>query len=344
MSVHSWLAFAKETGLEALVSSQHKTSSNLETTPIASNNTTIPEAAAVGVARTPKKKAQQRSGPVRGSNAAPPTLDHEKSLGLDKEEKSCLEMLFYTATGGASLISDEADAEAASSFPVVATEEDKACLLKSVRKGGGGGAGSSSSVGTKQSKKPSLSKKIPSAIALHHSKHDMSRVEFALALMALARYKQRHTKRNKRRTTTNTTAPSSPVTADNRRAGSGGRVASTGTTAAGDAFANYNLAPPQQQQQQQQQQQLPAFEPNSCEEFMHVLEDQILNPLDLRAKRFIGDRFREEVRFFALILISLSGCRRLLQSDTRNNVVGNGFRCHLSLLQASKLAHFLFDL
>lgn len=299
MSVHSWLVFVKETGLETLVSIQRKPSSYLETTPNSD------------VARTPKKKAQQRSGSLRDNNATvPQTLDHEKSLGLDKEEKSCLEMLFYTATGGASLISGEADAET-SSFPVV-NEEDNASLLKSVRKGGGGG--SSSSVGTKQSKKPSLSKKIPSAIALHHSKHDMSRVEFALALMALARYKQRHTKRDKRRSTTNTTALNSPVTVGNKRAGSsGGRVANAGSTAASDAFAN-NVA---------LQQRLPAFEPNSCEEFMHVLEDQILKPLDLKAKRFIGDRFREEVSFFSSIAINFIVCASMKSVNGHANV-----NCH----------------
>jgi hypothetical protein len=179
-------------------------------------------------------------------------------------------MIFYTATGGASLISSDADLEA--SLPVAneeAIEEDNGFLSESVLKRKG-----TASARRKQSKRLA-EKKLPSAIALHHSKHDMTRVEFALALMALARYKQRHMKRY-----TTTAATTDPVGAENK-AVSGGRSAST---TAGRTSDTTHTSGSQQQL-------------SSCEEFMHILEIQILGPLNERAKKFIGDKFREEVRF-----------------------------------------------
>jgi len=274
MSVQSWLLFAKDTNLDSLVtfdSPKHTHNNGNGAIHTGRSNT---EAEGSGSILPPITGAKTKVGSAidvkkdndrRGSTNSVASVHRPRDdldMGLGREAKMALEVVFFTATGSEDDENNENDGAAAAA-------------------GGGGGDAAG---------------KKTSAITLTFSKHDMRRKQFVLGLLALTRYRQRHMKRPRKRSSHLGTGRSSGVAGD--RPGDEGHSSSSNfnindgtSTSAEDQQALVAQHRPSDEERAN-------MVPGSADEFLYILEHEVL-PVALgpRAKRFSGDLFRTQMLY-----------------------------------------------
>jgi len=266
MSVQSWLLFAKDTNLDALVTfdtPKHNHSSGNGAAHTGRSNT---EAKGGGSILPPVMGAQNKVGGTvdikkeaarRGSSHSVASVQRPRDdleVGLGREAKMALEVVFFTATGS------EDDENS--------SDNDGGAAAAAGGSGGGEAAG-----------------KKTSAITLTFSKHDMRRKQFVLGLLALTRYRQRHMKRPRKRSIHLGTA---------RSTGLGGGRPSEGAKHPSTNFNNNDAA----EEHRMSEGERANLVPGSADEFLYILEHEVL-PVALGplAKRFSGDLFRTQILY-----------------------------------------------
>ncbi len=242
---------------------------------------------------TKDKMSPPRESPLKIGRKADPLNGNE----MDREAVMALEVLFFTATGSDEIcpndndddIDDDEEEEEEEKKgkhtvgnPMIAKKENRATERDTLIK--------PETLNRKKEKKKSRRKKVPrrKALLLPFSKHDMKRLEFVMALMALARAKQRQRRRNDRSSVASSLGHTFQLTSPLQAAMHRGR--------AKEEYLTSLFISPTEQRKARLAEDLEHTEPGSFDEYILVLERDVFARL-ITCRRKENDMFREEVLY-----------------------------------------------